>query len=101
MRFRPASAELDEGSISQLQFKLANAIGSGSISGTPTIESTGLTFAGTSLSGTTLITTVSGGLAERDYVLAITAVTTAGETKIGTVELEWKQPGYEFRAGVR
>lgn len=102
MRFRPGTAELDEGSVSTLTFKLANAVGSGSISGTPTITSdSGLSFTTPSLSGTTLTTKVSGGIADRNYVTTVTMVTTAGETMLGSTVLQWKQPGYEFRAGVR
>jgi hypothetical protein len=102
MRFRPGTAELDEGSVATLQFKLANAIGTGTISGTPTITAdSGVTLTTPSLSGTTLTTKVSGGSADRNYVLSVTMVTTAGETMLGAVELQWKQPGYEFRAGVR
>lgn len=102
MRFRPGSAELDEGSVSNLTFKLANAVGTGSISGTPTVTTDrDLTFTAPSLSGTTLTTTVSGGLAGNNYIVTVTMVTAAGETMLGTIELEWKLPGYEFRAGVR
>ena len=102
MRFRPSSAEFIEGGTYKLQFKLANAIGSDTISGTPTITSSELTFTSTTLTGTTLTTKVSGGSANRNYIAYITMVsTTSAETTIGSVELEWKQPGYEFRAGVR
>lgn len=102
MRFRPATAELDEGSIATLTFKLANAIGSGTISGTPTVAADqDLSFTTPSLSGTTLTTKVSGGLADHNNIITVTMVTAAGETMLGTVGLEWKQPGYEFRAGVR
>jgi hypothetical protein len=101
MRFRPASAELVEGSTAKLQFKLAIPVGSSSISGTPTVACSDLTFASTALSGTNLTTIVSGGDAGQNNVLTITMVTSAGETMLGTVELEWKEAGEDSNAGSR
>lgn len=101
LRFRPDSAELIEGATAKLQFKLANAVRSSSVSGTPTVVCTDLTFASTTLSGTTLTTLVSGGSANRNYVIEVTMVTTAGETMKGSIEMEWKDFGFEERAGHR
>lgn len=101
MRFRPDSAEMVEGETAKLQFILANAVGSSSVSGTPTVVNSDLAFASASLSGTTLTTLVSGGVAGVNNIVEVTLVTALGETKIGTVTLEWKAPGFEFRAGLR
>lgn len=101
MQFRPSSFEMVEGSINKLIIKFGNLVGSGSVTGTPTLDGDGLTFASTAISGSTLTSLVSGGTADRNYIVTVTAVLSTGETKVGAIELQWKQPGYEFRAGAR
>lgn len=100
MRFRPTSAELIEGNTETLTFKLANPVGSSSITGTPTLTCTGLTFASTSISGTTLTTKVSGGEADKVYTVELSMVTADGQTRIGTIDLEWKAAGFNSRTGI-
>jgi hypothetical protein len=100
MRFRPDSFEMIEGETNKLQFNLGPAAGISSVSGTPVVSATGLTFASTAISGNTVTTFVSGGTAGRDYLAKVVATLSSGETKIGTVRLEWKEPGYDCRAGV-
>lgn len=89
---------MTEGETNRLIFNLAPIVGANSVSGTPTLESDGLTFTGTSVTGTTLTTKVSGGSGDRDYIVTITAVLSSGETKVGAVTLEWKKPGFDNRA---
>jgi hypothetical protein len=88
-----------EGETNRIVFDLGPAVMANTISGTPTIEATGLTFSAPSVSGTTVTTLVSGGSAGKDYVAEITAVLSSGETKVAALLLEWKAPGYDFRAG--
>jgi hypothetical protein len=97
MRFRDPVREMTEGETNRVVFNLAPVAGSNTISGTPTLSADGLTFTGTSISGTTLTSKVSGGAAGTDYLVTVTAALSSGETKVGTVKLEWKRPGYDDR----
>lgn len=87
-----------EGETNRLMFNLAPAVGANTITGTPTLECSGLTFTNTSVSGTTVTSFVSGGSADTDYIVTITAVLSSGETKVAAVTLEWKKPGFDNRA---
>lgn len=100
MRLRPQSAEMIEGETNRLVFNLAPVAGANTVTGTPTVECDGLTFAGTSVSGTTVSTFVSGGSGDTDYNVKITTVLSSGETKVGAITLEWKKPGYDSRSAV-
>lgn len=86
-----------EGEVNRLVFNLAPVVGANTISGTPTITATGLTFTGTAVSGTNVTTFVSGGSADSDYIVTLTAALSSGETKVASVKLEWKKPGYDDR----
>ncbi len=98
MRLRPNSAEMIEGEVNRCIFNLAPAVGANTITGTPTIESDGLTFSGVSASGSNVTAFVSGGSADTNYIVTLTAVLSSGETKVAAVTLEWKRPGFESRA---
>lgn len=87
-----------EGETNRCIFKLAPAVGANTISGTPTVENGDLTFASTSASGSDITTFVSGGEAGKDYIVTITAELSSGETKVASVLLEWKAPGYDSRS---
>ena len=99
MRFRPNSAEIIEGSTERLVFNLTPVVGANTVTGTPTLECSGLTFASTSIAGKTVTTKVSGGSANRDYIVKVTALLSSGETKVGAIRLEFKEAGYDCRAG--
>lgn len=87
-----------EGETNRVVFNLAPAVGANTITGTPTLTcDEGLTFAGTSVSGTNVSAFVSGGQADTDYIVKIATVLSSGETKVGAIKLEWKKPGYEGR----
>lgn len=86
-----------EGETNRLVFNLAPAVGSNSINGTPTIECSDLTFSGTAVSGTNVTTFVSGGAADRDYIVTLTTALSSGETKVASILLEWKKPGFDSR----
>lgn len=98
MRLRPDIAEMTEGETNRLVFQLGPVVGANSISGTPTVECSGLTFTGTTATGSTVSTFVSGGQADRDYIVSITATLSSGETKVGAIRLEWKAAGYDARS---
>jgi hypothetical protein len=87
-----------EGETNRCVFSLAPVVGANTITGTPTIECDGLTFSGTSVTGTTVSTKVSGGSANTDYIVKITAALSSGETKVGAIRLEWKAAGYDSRS---
>lgn len=89
-----------EGETNHCIFNLAPLLGTGTIVGTPTISSdpSGLTFASISVVDKTVTALVSGGAAGKDYIVKVTAVLSTGETKIKTVTLEWKAPGYDGRS---
>jgi hypothetical protein len=97
MRLRPTSAEMIEGETNRMVFNLAPAVGANTISGTPTVTCDGLTFASTAASGTTVSTLVSGGSADKDYIVKVTASLSSGETKVGAIRLKFKAPGYDDR----
>ncbi len=101
IRFRPDSFEMNEGETNLLTIDLTAVKKSGTITGTPTVENSDLTFASTALDGTTLTSLVSGGVAGTNYVVTVSVVLGNGETKVGAIELEWKDPGYEYRTGTR
>jgi hypothetical protein len=101
MKFRDPSRELIVGETRRLEFDMAAEVGANSISGTPTVECTGLTFTNVAASGTDVIAFVSGGEANKNYIVEITATLSSNETVVGAVELQWKAPGYDFRAGRR
>jgi hypothetical protein len=88
-----------EGETNRMVFNLAPAVGANTFSSTPTVECGDLTFSGTSASGSTVTTFVSGGEAGRDYTVKLTAILSSGETKVAAINLEWKAPGEESRAG--
>lgn len=87
-----------EGETNRLVFNLTPAVGANTFSSTPTVECDGLTFTGTTASGSNVTTFVSGGEAGKDYTVTITAILSSGETKVAAVLLEWKAPGYDSRA---
>jgi hypothetical protein len=99
MKFRDPSRELIEGETRRLEFDMAAEVGANTISGTPTVACSGLTFASTSVSGTDVTTFVSGGQAGKNYIVEISAELSSNETVVGAVELQWKAPGYDFRSG--
>jgi hypothetical protein len=101
VQLRPDRIELIEGATRLLTFDLSPAIRGGSITGTPTIEAPGLTFTTPSVSGTTVTTLVSGGTAGKDDIAKITVSFNSGETDVAALLIEWKAPGYDFRAGRR
>lgn len=86
-----------EGETNRVVFNLAPAVGANTISGTPVVASDGLTFSGTAVSGTSVTSFVSGGAADTDYIVSITATLSSGETKVGAVTLKWKKPGFDDR----
>lgn len=87
-----------EGETNRVIFNLAPAVGANTITGTPTVEADGLTFSGISVSGTNVTAFVSGGSADTDYIVTLTAVLSSGETKVAAITLEWKKPGFDNRA---
>ena len=99
MRLRPETAEMVEGETNKLVFNLAPAVGANTFQSTPTVTSDELTFAGTAASGSSVTTFVSGGVADRDYVVTVTAPLSSGETKVAAITLKWKRPGYIDRTG--
>lgn len=101
MKFRDPSRELIVGETRRLEFDMAAEVGANTIDGTPTVTCSGLTFANTAASGTVVITFVSGGEAGKNYIVTVSADLTSDETVVGAVELQWKEPGYDFRAGRR
>ncbi len=86
-----------EGETNRVIFNLAPAVGANTISGTPTVVSDGLTFSSVSASGSNVSAFVSGGSADTDYIVTLTAVLSSGETKVASIKLEWKKPGFEGR----
>jgi hypothetical protein len=99
MRFNPSNAEMTEGETNLCTFKLAPAVGANSFTSTPTLECTGLTFGTVTASGNQFRVLVSGGEADRDYIVKVTAPLSSGETKVGAIRLEWKAAGYDARSG--
>jgi hypothetical protein len=103
MRYNPRSAEMIEGETNKAIFNLAPALGPNTIQGTPTLTACpgDLIFTDTSVDGALVTTFISGGIANRDYDVVLTANVSSGETKVGAIRLEWKKPGFDDRTGVR
>lgn len=99
MRYRKERYEMTEGETNLLEIDLAPTIGANTLSAFD-ITASGLTFTTPDVDDRTVTTKVSGGSAGTNYIATTTATLADGQTKVGAIILEWKAPGYEFRAGM-
>ncbi len=99
MRYRRDRYEMTEGETNLLEIDLAPTIGSTTLDAFD-ITASGLTFTTPDLDDRSVTTKVSGGTANTNYIATTTATLSDGQVKVGSVILEWKAPGYEYRTGL-
>lgn len=88
MRLRPNdSPEMELGEIRRFSFNLAGAVGANSISGTPTITASNLTFGACSVSGTTVTVTCTASSVGTHNAL-LTATLSSSETIKGHLRIK-------------
>lgn len=95
MEYRDDRYEMTVGETNKLEIDLAPTIGASTLDAY-TLEATGLTFTTPTLTDRGATCFVSGGC-EGEYIVTTTATCSDGQVKVGSVILEWKKPGYEYR----
>lgn len=100
MRLHPYKVELVEGSTKLITLDLSAIKGAATISSaTFTSDPSGMTIAGTAISGGSVSCRVSGGTGGSNYHLVLTVVLSNGETDVGAVQVRWKKPNDTDSAG--
>ena len=95
MEYREPRYEMTVGETNKLTVDLAPTCGPATLEAF-TITADGLTFTTPTLTDRGATTFVSGGT-EGENIVTTTATLSDGQTKVGSVVLEWKTPGYEYR----
>ncbi len=95
MEYRDDRYEMTVGETNKLTIDLAPTCGPATLEAF-TITADGLTFTTPSLTDRGATTFVSGG-AEGEYIATTTATLSDTQVKVGSVILEWKTPGFEYR----
>jgi hypothetical protein len=99
MRLRPDRLEMTAGETRKVEIDLGPTAGANTISGTPVWTGNGLTIASEAVSGTVASAFVSGGDANKNYIVTLASDLSSLETVVGAFTVEVKAAGLDARAG--